>query len=148
MHEQNTPNQKIIVVYTDGGARGNPGPAAWAYIIKHDNAVMYTQSGYLGSTTNNVAEYTAVLRAHRWLHKNAQDLRVEEVSITLDSELIAKQLTGVYKIKSPHLVPLAAEILKIQKALHGITIKIGHTLRAGNKVADALVNQALDENLS
>ena len=144
MHKQNS-----LSIFCDGGSRGNPGPSASAFVVYTSAGVEVTRNKkFIGTATNNVAEYTAVLRAHRWLHKNAQDLRVEEVSITLDSELIAKQLTGVYKIKSPHLVPLAAEILKIQKALHGITIKIGHTLRAGNKVADALVNQALDENLS
>jgi ribonuclease HI len=141
--------RKSLSIFCDGGSRGNPGASASAFVVYTSDGVEVTRNKkFIGTATNNVAEYTAVLRAHRWLHKNAEDLRVEEVSITLDSELVAKQLTGVYKIKSPHLAPLAAEILKIQKALHGITIKISHTLRAGNKVADALVNQTLDENLS
>ena len=91
---------KKIRVYTDGGARGNPGPAASAFVVTEDGKTIFKDSKFLGVETNNVAEYTAVLLAIEWLSdKKAKG----EIIINLDSQLVERQLNGFWKIKSPKL---------------------------------------------
>jgi ribonuclease HI len=128
-----------LVVHVDGGSRGNPGPAA-------AGAVLHTPAGELvdeanrtiGRATNNVAEYRALLLGL----ERARALGATEVELINDSELIAKQLTGRYKVKHPDMKPLHAEA---RKALSGFERwSIRSVPRAENAHADALVNQALD----
>ncbi len=139
--------KKTLSIFCDGGSRGNPGPSAFAFVIYDEkDSVVYKHKSYIGITTNNVAEYSGVLEAHKWLSKNAENKNVEKAIFILDSELVTKQLNGIYKIKSPQLVPLAKEIKKIKNELSRVSISVVHTLRDGNKTADALVNEALDEN--
>jgi len=125
-------------IFCDGGSRGNPGPAASAFVVYDNKQAIHSESKYIGETTNNVAEYTALLMAMEWLRKNPSD-----VTIVLDSELVKKQMTGEYKIKNQNLRVLATEINKIVKEL-SVNIDYVHTLREGNLHADKLVNMELD----
>ncbi len=133
---------KKLWLSTDGGARGNPGPAAAGWVIKDENGKVLLEHGqYLGETTNNVAEYTALIEAL----KSALTLGAIDVEISMDSELIVKQMSGEYKIKQPHLQELAAQVRRLLTDFDSYTFK--HVLRAYNKEADRMVNQAIDKAL-
>jgi ribonuclease HI len=135
--------EKAITINTDGGARGNPGPAAWAFVVKSDGNILHTDSGYLGVSTNNQAEYTGVLKAMIWLGENKEGTQSTEINFILDSEHVARQLSGIYKIKDSKLSILATEIKKLERK---IDFKFSYTSvrREFNKEADALVNAVLD----
>jgi len=125
-------------MYTDGGARGNPGSAAIGVVIyDQDNKIVKKISKAIGIATNNVAEYTALIIGLQAL----QDLKYTEVEIFLDSELIVKQITGKYKIKDPKMISLHKKVMQI---LDLISWTVTHVKRHLNKEADALVNKALD----
>ena len=128
-----------IIIYTDGGARGNPGPAAIGVTIGEQGF-----KEYIGETTNNVAEYKAVIFA---LRKTHELLGAESHDATLmihtDSELIAKQMMGLYKIKQEHLKELNDEAQALRKPFKAVEFVI--IRRERNTQADALVNEALDE---
>ena len=128
-----------LVVHVDGGARGNPGPAAAAAVLSTpDGEVVDEAHEYLGVATNNVAEYRGLLLGLL----RAGALGADEVEVVNDSELVAKQVNGVYKVKHPDMRPLHAEALQ---ALGGFgRWSIRSVPRAENAAADALVNQALD----
>lgn len=133
-----------VVVHVDGGARGNPGPAAAAAVVTdaESGAELGAASRYLGdSFTNNVAEYQGLLLGL----ERARALGADEVEVVNDSELIAKQVNGEYKVKHPDMKALHAEALA---ALGGFASWSIRTVpRARNADADALVNQALDAHL-
>ncbi|HEX3099951.1 MAG TPA: ribonuclease HI family protein [Patescibacteria group bacterium] len=130
---------KLLVINTDGGARGNPGPAGIGLVIKSETGeLLYSHGAYIGDTTNNVAEYSALIKAL----EESVNLGGTSLRIQMDSELIVKQMTGVYKIKEPTLQGLAAKALVLLKKFQGHTFV--HVRREFNKEADALVNQALD----
>jgi ribonuclease HI len=146
-----------LIVHTDGGSRGNPGPAAAAFIITDSSGSLIKQSGsFLGVTTNNQAEYRAVLQALIWIKAQATqgltfaeqrlDLKGAKIDFYLDSELVARQLSGQYKIKSQELLPLALQIKHLQDSLNSLNIQIFyHSIpRRLNQSADRLVNQVLD----
>jgi ribonuclease HI len=128
-----------VVLHVDGGARGNPGPAAIGVVIcAPDGETLDELSETIGVATNNVAEYRAVLRGV----ERARALGATEVEIVNDSELVARQLTGAYKVKHPAMKPLHAEAIG---ALRGFdSWRIRSVPRAQNARADELVNQALD----
>lgn len=133
---------KKLWLSTDGGARGNPGPAAAGWVVKDENGKLLLEHGqYLGETTNNVAEYTALIEAL----KSASLLGATDVEIFMDSELIVKQMSGEYKIKQPHLQELAGQVRRLLTDFDNYTFK--HVLRAYNKEADRMVNQAIDKAL-
>ena len=136
----------LLKVYCDGGARGNPGPAAGAFVVVEDNKIIHTSSRFLGSTTNNVAEYSAAYDALRWLAVNKKSAH-SKPSFFLDSELVVRQLSGSYKIKSPKLKPLAAKIKALEKKVTG-GVSYNYIPRTKNKLADELVNKQLDKSLS
>ena len=129
-------------LYTDGGARGNPGPAGIGGVVNYVNSegqkVQKEFKEYIGEATNNQAEYQALLKG---LHL-AGELGIRELSVKMDSELIVKQLRGEYKVKNADLKPLFAEALKLTNKFASVTFD--HVLREKNKEADSLVNQALD----
>jgi ribonuclease HI len=128
-----------VIVHVDGGARGNPGPAAAACVIASaDGEVLGTHAQLLGTQTNNVAEYRALLLG---LAK-ARELHASEVEVIGDSELIAKQVNGVYKVKHPAMRPLYLESIEALRAFERWSIRT--VPRAQNADADALVNAALD----
>jgi ribonuclease HI len=128
-----------LVVNVDGGARGNPGPAAIGVVVsKPDGTVIDEVAERIGVATNNVAEYRAVLKGI----ERAQALGAGELELIGDSELVARQLTGAYKVKHPSMKPLHAEALA---ALSGFDRwQIRTVPRAQNARADELVNAALD----
>ena len=135
-----------IIINTDGGARGNPGPAAIGITAKAGNETIFEISEYVGEQTNNVAEYTAVI--HALNHLKEHQLTTANCVFILDSELIVRQINGQYRVKEPRLQALVGEVhrlireFKEQKALDLISFR--HVLRSENKRADQLVNQALD----
>lgn len=138
MHS-NQKEKKLLVINTDGGARGNPGPAGIGLVIKNEaGELVYSFGGYIGDTTNNVAEYSALIKAL----EESVNLGGTDLKIQMDSELIVKQMTGIYKIKEPTLQGLAAQCIKLLKEFKSYSF--AHVRREFNKEADALVNQALD----
>jgi len=128
-----------LVLHVDGGARGNPGPAAIGVVVSaSEGEVLEELAERIGVATNNVAEYRAVLRGL----ERARALGASEVELIGDSELVARQLTGAYKVKHPAMKPLHAEA---RRALEGFERwRIRTVPRAQNAAADALVNAALD----
>jgi ribonuclease HI len=130
-----------VVVYTDGGARGNPGPAAAGVVIQKDGETIATIGQFLGKTlTNNWAEYQALIIALQKL--TSLGLTDETVEVRMDSELIVKQMRGEYRVKHADLKTL---YLQVQELLDGLgTVRFVHIRREQNKEADALVNEALD----
>lgn len=134
-----------ILIHSDGGARGNPGPAAIGVVVKtEDGEVLAKISEYIGETTNNIAEYTAVLQGLKRLKVMLKDKKLRgPFEWILDSELVVKQLAGEYKVKNPGLRPLFEEIRDLCVAFPNLTFK--HVRREENKEADRLVNEALDK---
>lgn len=126
------------VIHIDGASRGNPGDAAYAVVIDLPGRAPIEESGVLGKETNNVAEYTALIKA---LEK-ARHLGLRKLRIHSDSELIVKQVRGEYKIKNDDLKWLADEAKNLMKGFGSVTLT--HVPRAQNKRADELCNQALD----
>lgn len=131
-----------LTIYTDGGARGNPGPAATGIVIKDETGQTLAGYGeYLGKQTNNVAEYSAVISAL----KKAKELGGTEVRLIADSMLVVEQLNGRWKVKEPHLQKLFVE------AWNGLQQfkkwRVTHTARKNNREADAWVNKILDAKL-
>jgi len=128
------------IAYTDGAARGNPGPAgAGAYITDLHDIVVDEAMTYLGETTNNVAEYRALLLALDKL----EILNAREVIIRADSQLMIRQLTGEYRVKNEGLKPLYLEAKSRLRAFEKVVLE--HVPREQNKDADRLANQAIDE---
>jgi ribonuclease HI len=128
-----------LVVHVDGGARGNPGPAAIGVVVSDlDGGVVEQLGEPIGETTNNVAEYRALLRGL----ERARALGAEEVEVVGDSELVAKQINGQYKVKHAGLKPLHAQAL--QALSDFARWRVRTVPRAQNAAADALVNAALD----
>lgn len=129
-----------VVTFTDGGARGNPGPAATGVVIKdEDGHIIDSYGEYLGEQTNNFAEYSALISAL----KRAGELGATEVECVLDSELVTKQMQGLYKVREPSLQKLF--IQAYNAAAQFKKVKYRHTLRENNKEADAEVNKILDK---
>jgi len=125
--------------YTDGGSRKNPGPAAIGGVIySPEGEVLAEISDYIGITTNNVAEYTALIETL----KKARELDIDKIDCHLDSEFIVKQLNGEYKVKSPDMKPRFMEVLKLSREFS--VIRFIHVPREDNEAADAQVNKALD----
>jgi ribonuclease H / adenosylcobalamin/alpha-ribazole phosphatase len=124
---------------TDGGARGNPGPAAYGYVLETDDGTVLAAHGEaIGTATNNVAEYRALLAG---LEK-ALELQVDEVDVVSDSELLVKQMRGEYKVKNEALRELSLQASRLARELGSVTYRA--VRREHNKLADQLVNEALD----
>lgn len=130
-----------LTMYTDGGARGNPGPSATGIIIKDENRRTLEAYGeFLGEQTNNFAEYTALISGL----KRAKELGATELECFLDSELVVKQMQGFYKVKEPALQKLF--IQAYNAAAEFKKVKYAHVEREKNKEADRLVNETLDKS--
>lgn len=127
-----------VKVNCDGGSRGNPGPSALGVVITTKDGQIIEEFGeYLGEQTNNYAEYSAVIKALEKL----RDLNIYDADFYLDSELIVKQLNGIYKVKHENIKPLNSAVNEL---LSGMNVTFTHVYRKDNKKADALVNQVLD----
>jgi ribonuclease HI len=128
-----------LIIKTDGGARGNPGPAGAGVIISRNNGPELFAGGFfLGNATNNVAEYVGIVRALEL----ASQLGGTKLEIFCDSELVVKQINGQYRVKNDNLRKYYRQIIELRKKFPGFTIS--HIYRQDNKDADAMVNQALD----
>jgi ribonuclease HI len=123
---------------TDGGARGNPGPAAYGYVLEADGTVLAAHGERIGVATNNVAEYRGLVAG---LEK-AVELAVPEVEVVSDSELLVKQMRGEYKVKNEALRDLSLQASRLARQLDRVEYR--HVRRAHNELADRLVNEALD----
>lgn len=137
----------MLNIYCDGGSRGNPGPAASAFIIKDSSKKIIHQSGrFLGLATNNQAEYNAVVDALCWISKNQKKLgNITEINIYLDTILVTSQLNGLFKIKNPDLRNLLFKTRELESEIKS-KIVYSQIPREQNWQADLLVNQTLDKN--
>ena len=131
-----------FTAHCDGGSRGNPGPSGYGAVVEDaQGQVVASLSQFLGIQTNNYAEYSGLLAVLTWaLETGAKRLRVVS-----DSELMVKQMKGLYKVKSPGLLPLWQEAKRLAARLDGFEMR--HTLRGGNKEADRLANEAMDKGM-
>jgi ribonuclease H / adenosylcobalamin/alpha-ribazole phosphatase len=126
-------------LWTDGGARGNPGPAAYGYVLEaEDGTVLAAHGEAIGTATNNVAEYRALIAG---LEK-ALELGVDELEVKSDSELLVKQMRGEYRVKKPTLRELWEEAEQLERRLG--SVRYTAVRREHNELADRLVNEALD----
>lgn len=130
----------LLTIHTDGASRGNPGAAAFAYIIDQPNEPAIEEAGCLGQMTNNQAEYTALVRALEHALRLGPEHRVH---VHADSELMVKQMKGEYKVKNSELRDLYRQARDLADQFHG-GVSFQHVRRGDNKRADALCNEALD----
>jgi ribonuclease HI len=135
---------QLLKVFTDGGARGNPGPAGiGVHVVDSNDFTVYDNHEFLGEVTNNVAEYKGLLSALSWLEGFSKENDVERVEFFMDSNLVVEQINKNWKIKQEHLAEIAFQIwAKLEKI--AIPYKLTHVRREKNKVADLLANQAMD----
>ena len=141
--------EKVLRVFCDGGARGNPGPAAVGFVVKDNKGRTLVKIGkYIGKTTNNVAEYQGVIEALKWLKKNFPISQFPNVQLNflLDSKLIVNQLNGLYKIKNTRLRNLIVKVRILEREIK-LPINYHYISRGKNKEADSLVNQVLNRHL-
>jgi ribonuclease HI len=130
---------KKLIINTDGGARNNPGPAALGVVIADEwGHILETHKEYLGKATNNVAEYRALIEGLR----RSKKYEADEIECRLDSELVVRQVTGQYKTKDPNMKALLSEVRELSFFKN---IIFSYVPREQNKLADKLVNEALDE---
>jgi ribonuclease HI len=130
----------MIEVFTDGGSRGNPGDAACAFVVLKDSEVLYSDSKFLGKTTNNQAEYNGLLLGLKYLTKN----NLLDAHFYSDSELMVKQIKNLYKVKDSGILKIYLEVTsEISKFKN---FEISHIRREYNTLADKLVNKCLDEH--
>ena len=128
-----------FVLRTDGGARGNPGPAAAAFVLEDPQGHVVRSGGrFIGDTTNNVAEYEALV----WGLATALDQRVKDLEVRSDSELVVKQVRGEYRVRNANLAQLHGKVLGL--LAHFRSARIMHVRRADNTAADELANRAMD----
>ena len=130
-----------LIIFTDGASRGNPGHASYGFTIsEEDGKLIFEEGRYIGVETNNVAEYTAVLEAFKWIKENIK----ESVAIKLfaDSKLVAEQLSGKWRIKNANLRLIFEKIKTLELSFESVTYT--HVYREKNTIADSLANQALD----
>ena len=127
-------------LWTDGGARGNPGPAAFAYVLEtEDGTVLDARGEAIGVATNNVAEYSALVAGL----SRALEAGIRELEVRSDSELMVKQMRGVYRVKNPGLQPLYEEARQLVERIGRVTFE--HVRREFNADADRLANEAMDQ---
>lgn len=127
-----------LTIYTDGGSRGNPGPAAYAYVIQQPGESDIEERCFLGRTTNNIAEYTGLVKAL----EHARRLGATRITVFSDSELMVKQMNGEYRVKNEGLLPLYQQATQLRKGFAFAAIR--HIRREFNKHADRLCNEAMD----
>ena len=134
--------ETCLTIFTDGVARGNPGEGGFGVIIKGgDESVLEELGGYLGVTTNNFAEYSALIAAL----KAAIKYQVEKINVYSDSQLMVRQLNGQYRVKSESLLPLHNEAKRLKSVLGNVIIS--YIPREKNKEADVLANKAVDQRI-
>jgi probable phosphoglycerate mutase len=131
-----------FTAHCDGGSRGNPGPSGYGAVVEDGQGMVVARlSAFLGMQTNNYAEYSGLLAVLEWALAHG----VKQLRVVSDSELMVKQMKGLYKVKSPGLIPLWQEAKRRAARLERFEIR--HTLRGGNKEADRLANEAMDKGM-
>lgn len=137
----------ILKIYSDGGSRGNPGPSASAFVVIDGGKIIHKESKYLGRKTNNEAEYYGVIIALNWLIKNKTALNDKvKAFFYLDSELVTRQISGVYRVKGNNLKPLYNKV-KNSLTLLELQVIFNSIPREKNKIADFILNKEIDENI-
>lgn len=137
-----------LIIYTDGASRGNPGPASYGFTVSDEKGnLLHKEGKYIGTATNNVAEYTAVLKALKYIKKaeeksSQKEILHTKIELFADSKLVAEQLSGRFKVKAKHLKPIIEQIKMLGMELGGVTYS--HILRSQNTAADKIANNALD----
>ena len=130
------------VLRTDGGSRGNPGPAGAGFVIERDGEIICRGGRFLGSQTNNVAEYEALI----WGLENVSALGFAEVTVFADSELLVKQINGQYRVKNEGLKPLFTRALQVLRSFG--SWRVSHVRREQNVEADEMANEAMDSRVT
>lgn len=128
---------RLLEIYTDGACSGNPGPAGIGFVIRENGEVIHEFSQGIGEATNNIAEYTALIYALQ----QALVLRADSVHVKSDSELVCRQLQGLYKVKNANIKPLFDQVKHLAGGFR--SFKIDHVFRQNNTEADALSKQAI-----
>jgi len=128
----------VPILRTDGGSRGNPGPAGAGFVIELDQEIICRGGRFLGSQTNNYAEYMALI----WGLENVAALGYSAVTVMADSELMVKQVNGIYRVKNEGLKPLHAKASALLRSF--ATTRVVHVRREFNEAADAMANEAMD----
>jgi len=135
-----SPRPATACAWIDGAARGNPGDAGFGVHIEWDGSTQEVL-GFLGRTTNNVAEYAALLAVLTFARRHG----IENLQVRSDSQLLVRQFQGQYRVKAAHLVPMFLKVLELKRAIPKIEVR--HVPRAENKDADRLANRAIDERV-
>lgn len=125
-------------LHTDGGARGNPGPAGIGFVLHADDKIVKRGGAFLGDATNNVAEYEAMI----WGLENALSVDASNLEVFADSELMVRQMNGVYKVKNANLKPLFTRANELASSIGSVSFT--HVRREDNTQADEMANQAMD----
>ena len=128
-----------MVLFCDGASRGNPGPGAYGYVLYHTEEIIFEEGQCLGTVTHNTAEYQGLIKGLASALKHG----ATAITVKSDSELMVRQLNGIYKVKAPHIQLLFQEAKTLLREFK--SIEILHIRREQNKKADALCNQALDK---
>ncbi len=139
-------NNTPLIIHTDGGSRGNPGPAAAAFVVERGSELVFQGSKYLGVVTNNFAEYSGVIIALEWVLSSELPDQDLQINFVLDSELVVRQINGLYKVKDENLQKLFAEVKSLISKT-GKKIVFSNVPRNQNKLADLLVNEELDRSI-
>ena len=135
----------IVNIYTDGGARGNPGPAGFGLVVyDKDKNIIYKNSKFIGNKTNNEAEYAALIDALQWLQNNKDNFAISKINLFSDSQLLVRQIQGIYKVKAVHLKPLHHLCLSLLKSID-LPYTFSDIRREKNTLADSLANDAMDK---
>ncbi|MFA6184713.1 MAG: ribonuclease HI family protein [Candidatus Shapirobacteria bacterium] len=133
-----------INVYTDGGSRGNPGHSGYGLVVYDDEQnILFQESKYLGTKTNNEAEYAGLIGALNWINDNQNSLKISKINFHSDSQLMIRQLIGLYKVKAPNLIPIFHQAKDLIKSISS-SITFKDIRRDFNKLADQLANEAMD----
>jgi len=148
MNHQSEPdtNKPNYIVYTDGGSRGNPGEAAYGFVVyDSERKIIKEQGTRIGINTNNVAEYSAIISALKWVSENSE-IENPLVHVFMDSQLATMQLKGIWKIKNENIRNFFFTIKSLEQSIGG-KISYTHIPREQNKEADKMVNLALDNKI-
>jgi|SRR3989338_3319335 len=133
-----------LKIYTDGGSLNNPGKAASAFLVYKDGKLLHKHKEKIGIASNNVAEYTALIRALEYVYTQvkSEKLKVKSLQVISDSQLMVRQVNGLYKVKNADIKPLHTRVKMLEMQI-GLPISYTHVLREKNQEADALVKEAL-----
>lgn len=134
-----------INVYTDGGSRGNPGHSGYGLVIYDDHQnILYQEARYLGIRTNNEAEYSGLIGALNWINTNKNNYPITQINFHSDSQLMIRQLQGIYKVKAPNLIPIFRQAKELIASI-SLPFVFQDVRREFNRLADELANRAMDE---